>query len=338
LSLTIAMSSLGLGSLLVLGIRAIWTEGEERRQLAAGFASALLLGASEYFGLNLLRMTESSSSKVLDVYLYSFDASLHVPISFLMGQACQRWVWLNAPAMLFYMGLFVPIAVVYAGLLTRDRRRSVDALASFVLTAPIGVFFYRLFPALGPAHVFLGNFPWHPLTYAAASRLFVEPIAVQGLKNAMPSLHMTWALLAFWWSRELPWRDRLLAALFVVFTIVATLGLGEHYLIDLVVAYPFALMIYYLCCFSLPWKDPRRLCACFGGLLATLGWFVALRHGTRLFWISPIIPWVACILTVGLTIFALGSPRRSKEVAAEAIAGAANSREEESFVGPNAPA
>jgi hypothetical protein len=180
-----------------------------------------------------------------------------------------------------------------------------------VLTAPIGVLFYRLFPAVGPLALFLKDFPLHPLGYSETSRLVVEPISVHSLKNAMPSLHMAWALLALWWAGTLPWWDRLLAALFVIFTIVATMGLGEHYLIDLIVAFPFALMIYYFCSFSLSWKSHRRLWASFGGLLATLGWFALLRYETRLFWISPVVPWIACILTVGLTLLVLRSPRPS---------------------------
>ena len=319
LSLVSAMASLGLGSLLVLGILAIWTEGEERRLLTTGFAGALILVACEYFGLKLLGSTQDANSRVLDLYLYSFDASLHVPIAFLMGQAYQRWVWLNLAGWFFYTGLFIPIAVVYAGLLVRDRQKALEALAAFVLTAPIGVLFYRLFPAVGPLALFLKDFPWHPLGYTETSRLLVEPISVHSLKNAMPSLHMAWALLALWWAATLPWWDRLLAALFVIFTIVATMGLGEHYLIDLIVAFPFALMIYYFCSFSLSWKTHRRLWASLGGLLATLGWFAILRYETRLFWISPVVPWFACILTVGLTLLALRSPRPSSASAVSGV-------------------
>jgi PAP2 superfamily len=320
LSLVSTLSSLGLGSLLVIAVRAVWTEGDEHARLTAGFAGAFLLLASEYFGLNLLMWTQNPNSKVLDLYLYSFDASLHIPLSFLAGQAWQRWGWLNITGVLFYGGLFIPVAVIYAGLLMRDRQKAFEALASFVLTAPVGVLFYRVFPALGPTYLFLDRFPWHPLAFSEASRLFVEPVPLQGLRNAMPSLHMTWALLAFWWSRTLSRWDRLLAALFVVFTIVATMGTGEHYLIDLIVACPFALTIYYFCSFSLSWKDYRRVRACLYGLLATLGWLAALRYETRVFWISPVIPWITCILTIGLVGFLRGVPWFARDHVAVPVA------------------
>ena len=91
---------------------------------------------------------------------------------------------------------------------------------------------------------------------------------------------------------------------------MATLGTGEHYFIDLVVAFPFATMIQYLCSFSLSWKEEQRLRACFYGLLTTLGWLVMLRYEPRVFWITPVLPWTACILTVGFSITGMTIPRR----------------------------
>ena len=84
---------------------------------------------------------------------------------------------------------------------------------------------------------------------------------------------------------------------FVVFTVFATLGSGEHYFIDLVVGFPFALFVYSLCAFPLGWTHERKA-ACGLGLGLTLGWFAALRVGVKLFWLSPILPWLACLATV----------------------------------------
>ena len=84
---------------------------------------------------------------------------------------------------------------------------------------------------------------------------------------------------------------------FVAFTSFATLGSGEHYFIDLVVGFPFALFVYSLCAFPLGWRQERK--AALGlGLGLTLGWFAALRVGVKLFWLSPILPWFACLVTV----------------------------------------
>jgi hypothetical protein len=308
-SINMLFSSLGLASLVVLGLWTLWTNDQETLSIRkAGSVGGFLLLCSAYFGLQLLRVTQDAHLKSLDLFLYSFDCSLRVPISFLVGQLCQR-VWVLLPIVLIYAGLFLPVAVVYGGLVRQDKQKAFQALSSFVLMGPVGVLFYRLFPALGPAYALSKIFPWHPMTAAQASHLVLEPLALAGYMNAMPSLHMAWSLLALWWSRSLPWYDRLLAATFALGTAVATLGTGEHYLIDLVVALPFALFVFRLCCFARSWSDPVRRDGCIFGLLLTLAWLLMLRVGTHFFWISPLIPWVACLFTAGSVVFFLREPK-----------------------------
>jgi hypothetical protein len=89
----------------------------------------------------------------------------------------------------------------------------------------------------------------------------------------------------------------------VVFTVFATLGTGEHYFVDLIVAFPFALFMQALCATALPWSDKRRQLALLFGLFTVLGWFLALRFGLRVFWLSPVIPWICCAATTGATEF-----------------------------------
>jgi hypothetical protein len=167
----------------------------------------------------------------------------------------------------------------------------------------VGVFFYNLFPALGPIYLFLGRFPWHPLTADQARRLFLEPVAIAGMRNGMPSLHMAWVLLAFWCSRGLSIYERLIAVAFVVFTVFSTMGTGEHYFIDLIVAFPFAVFIQALCATRLPWHDRRRYAACLFGLITTFVWLATLRFTPNLFWVFVAIPWICWVATVALTEF-----------------------------------
>jgi PAP2 superfamily len=306
----------------VIGLQAVWAHTDKRNLMVWGFAGASVLVASEYFGLNLLRMTEDPNTKVFDLYLLSFDTSLHVPVAFVMGQAFQKWVWLRLTGLLCYVGLFIPMAVVFAGQLVRNRQKALETLAAFMVAGPIGMFFYHLCPAVAAGHAFPDNFPWHPLSYDQGSRLFLEPIYGAGLRNAMPSLHMTWVLLAYWFSRGLSRWERAVAFFFATFTVVATMGTGEHYLIDLIVAFPFALMIQYLCVFSLPWRNEQRLRPFLFGLFATLTWLFLLRYETRVFWLSPAIPWVACILTVAFSVTSMKVPWRVTPAAAGAVASA----------------
>jgi hypothetical protein len=186
-------------------------------------------------------------------------------------------------------------------------------MIAFLITGPVGVFFYNLFPAVGPIHIFLSQFPWKPIPAEQVTHLFVEPIPVAGLRNCMPSLHLGWVLLAWWYSRGLSLWERGIAMAFVMFTIFATMGTGEHYLIDLVVAFPFAVFLQGLCALGLRRNDRTRLTAVLYGLLLTLGWIAALRFGLKVFWISPILPWACCLVTVASTIFV----QRSLEAATD---------------------
>jgi hypothetical protein len=205
--------------------------------------------------------------------------------------------------MVFYIGLPMVISLVYAGQLLRDGKRAVSAMIAFLITGPVGVIFYNLLPAVGPIHVFLGRFPWKPIPADQATHLLIEPIPVAGLRNCMPSLHMGWVLLAWWYSRGLSVWERGIAMAFVVFTAFATMGTGEHYSIDLVVAFPFAVFLQGLCALGLRWNDRTRVAAIVYGLVLTLAWIGALRFEPKLFWASPVIPWACCVLTIASAIF-----------------------------------
>ena len=295
-------SFFGISSLSILGLRAIWSYGPEQKQMALAFVPSLLFATSDWGSIALLGWTEKAHPKVLDLYLFSFDSSMRVQFAFLAGQAFDLWPWFRAVGFAFYIALPLVLGMAYAGQLLRDRTRAVSAMTAFLITGPVGVIFYNLFPAVGPIHVFLSRFPWNPIPPDQATRLLVEPIAVAGLRNCMPSLHLGWVLLAWWYSRGLSVWERGIAMTFAVFTVFATMGTGEHYLIDLVVAFPFAVFLRGLCTFGLRWNSRARVAAVLYGLSLTLGWIEALHYALKFFWISPVLPWTCCILTLASAI------------------------------------
>jgi hypothetical protein len=292
----------GLSSLLVFGLRTVWAKDSERKLLLLGFVPALLFVTSEYFADNLLQWTASLHPKVYDLYLFSFDTSLRVQFPFLLGQSFAKWPDLRVAGLLFYIGLPIPIALIYAGRVLRLREKAISSFVALLATGPVGIFFYNVLPALGPAHVFGQGFPWQPLSTAQAARLLVEPIALTGAPNAIPSLHMAWVLLVWWYSRGLSWWERGIAFAFLFFTVLATMGTGEHYFVDLIVAFPFALLMESACAFEWPWRERRRIAALGIGFLGTFGWLLALRYAGHFFWISAAVPWTVCAVTVALTL------------------------------------
>ncbi len=293
---------LGLSSLLILGLRTVWAEGEERKSLLWAFVPGVLFVGFGWLTPPLLQYGEIAHPKVLDLYLYSFDCSLGIQASFLLGKMFWQWHWLKSLSYFFYLGLSIPIALVYAGQMVRNRRNALPIMLALLYCGPIGGIFYNVFPALGPAHLFQQNFPWHPLSILQARHLLLEPVALPGFRNAIPSLHMAWVLLAWWYCRGLSWWTKATVLAFVFFTVLATLGSGEHYLIDLVVAFPFCVLVQGIFAFSLSWRNPSRLQAMLSGLSMVLAWLSILRFANAVFWVSPAIPWILIAATIAASL------------------------------------
>lgn len=295
-------SFVGLAALAVLGTHTIWAEGDERKLLLYGFLPAVLFVGSEYMASSLLDITETLHPKTFDLFLYSFDCSLRVQFSFLIGQLFWKWLWVRFVCLVIYIALPLPLALVYAAQLRRKKENALAVMLAFLVTGPVGVLFYNMLPACGPVHLFTAAFPFHPPSIADVRHMNVVPVLLKGARNAIPSLHMTWVLLVWWNSKGLARWVRAIALLFVVLTTMATLGTGEHYFIDLVVAFPFSLMVQALCQYSLPFRSGARRTAFLFGTFVTLIWLALLSFSVSIFWASPVLPWAMIVATVAPSI------------------------------------
>jgi len=287
----------GLVSVAVMAGRCVWNRFD-RRLLVPALGTSILFVAAGGLTPWVLHFIEVLRPRVLDLYLDSFDSSLGVQPSFLLGRAFLRWHWFGTVSIWFYLGLSLLLALVFVENLRREVNRALWIVAGFLICAPAGELFYAIFPALGPRLLFQKDFPLHPLAMADAVRLQLQPILLAGPRNAIPSLHMAWVLLAWWCSEGTSWVSRSVAALFIIFTVTSTMGTGEHYFIDLVVAIPFALALYATFCAEVSWRNPRRRAAVGAGLLLVLLWFALLRYEPAIFWLSPVIPWALVIGTI----------------------------------------
>lgn len=295
----VVFSFLGLSSIGVLGVRAIWSEGAARKTLLWILGPALLFVGVGWLSRTMLYYTDVAHPQTLDLYLFSFDCSLGVQLSFLIGNWYWTWPWLHALGLFFYDGLPILIAATYAEHLACRGEKSRPVLLALFYLAPVGILFYNFFPAAGPINMFQGDFPFHPLEIAEAKRLLLEPVAIPGPRNAMPSMHMAWVLLCWWYARGLSRMARAVALAFLVFTVIATLGTGEHFLIDLVVAFPFTLIFFAVFCIPMSWKHKERVQTFLVGAAMTLAWLSLLRYGNPLFWLSSAVPWTLMAATVG---------------------------------------
>jgi PAP2 superfamily len=291
-SLSLYAGMLGRGCLLVLGWTTIWANPEEGRRslrcalIAAGIVVFVLAS------LVALNLTVTGRSRVFDSYLYVFDGSLGFQPSFVLGQFFARYRLIAAIARVSYLGLPVVLAVVSSGYL-----RSSSPWHPLAILTTAGVFGYLLywvFPAMGPLYLTGTNFPNFPQSFTALGQVHPHAITltIPAPRNAMPSLHMTWALLIWFSCRPFSRIARGFALAYVVLTVVATLGTGEHYLADLVVALPFSVAVEAL---WTPVRPTTRYYVLAGTTGLTLTWLVILRSATSVFLLSPAVPW-GCIL------------------------------------------
>jgi hypothetical protein len=128
-----------------------------------------------------------------------------------------------------------------------------------------GLLLYTVVPATGPRFVF-PEFPQNPPDSILPRLITVDSTA---MRNAVPSLHFTWTLLLLWMARNARAWVRRIALAFVVLTFVATMALGQHYFVDLIVALPFTIAV------IASSERSFRIATIAGAMLAA--WLIALR-------------------------------------------------------------
>jgi len=278
----------GLAAMLVLGWRAARSTHHLASFLTAVFCPAVMIVT------NLaLAMAIGLSPKVFDLYLYRLDGMLGAQFSFVAGQWLQHVPFLLTTCFLVYSSLPL-VEVVLFLLFLRGYRMPANPLIACAVAGIAGFALYQICPATGPVHVFGAAFP-----KSLPGLMPVATIALPNVpRNAIPSLHSAWALLIAWNVRYCPRWMRLLAMLFLAFTLLATLGLGEDYLIDFAVAAPFTVGVQMASI-----KSWTRSVAAFGLAIA---WRVYARLGVVAFVPAPGVLWAIVIGTLACSAVLAG--------------------------------
>lgn len=309
----------GLGGFCILGLRWLWSEASERRKAYAMFAPAASLVFFVFSAQRALSLANLLYPKTFDLYLYAFDGSFGFQPSFLAGRAMAASFVLRIACLLTYVSLPFVMALVYALCMPKGTERpSWDLITLFLLAGISGWALYNMVPATGPAYVFGADFPWHSLPYRSLPRLLLERIPVNPdiPRNAIPSLHMAWVILLCWNAKGLSRALRIFLAVYLTLTVVSTLGIGEHYFVDLIAGLPFALFVQVMVSPGQKLAFSRRLPAAGSALGLTLAWLLLARFGTKWMLVSPILPWVLVAAT-GVAVW------RIKAWASEAASGSA---------------
>jgi PAP2 superfamily len=295
-------SFLGIASLLVLGWRTLRAHGDLRQQPA----SDLLAGASFFFFWIVfdigLALTTILLPHTYDQYLYAFDNSLGGQPSFLLARLISGRPTVSGITHLVYGAITLPIAMLYASQRCRGYANGYKIFPLLIAAATGGYLLYYALPATGPAFAFAGLFPFSiPPVHLDGD---VAALSHRAARNALPSLHLGAALIVCWNSRAWPKAARAGLGLFALATVFATLALGEHYVVDLVVAFPVMLALHAAAMTAVPLRAPERRLPILAGLTATLAWLLLLRFGGRLYLNWPTtVPWVLAASTVAGTCF-----------------------------------
>jgi len=290
--------SLAGASVVVLSVAALRAKGAERKAVLDILLPALAFPGFVFVSVSYLSLTAALRPAVWDGYAFRADAAFGFQASFVAGRLFKAFRPLAQFSQVVYTALPLALAAVHA-LATRSkvRTRSPDVVASLVVLGVAGYALYFVFPVVGPVYI-LGGYPNSVPSAAPAANLPL--VAYPMPRNCMPSLHAAWALMAFWLTRARPRWARTLAAIFLAFTLLATLGLGVHYLVDLVAAVPFAAAIYAYLADVEPGSAKLRRVTMAGGAALLAGWLVLVRLAPDLLASTPPAMWILAAAVVGL--------------------------------------
>jgi predicted membrane-bound spermidine synthase len=292
----------GLGTYAVAArlIRWVRARPEGRALQARVFFDIFAFTAFAVLSQAFLGLTALLRPTVFDPFVYAAEGGLgfqpSAAVKVLFGQVPP----LAALAGVVYVALPVGLALAHAFQQERSPGSPPRALCSFFLIAIVGYLLYFVFPVIGPRFLFeaVGGGTTRPNPMPTHAILGPYDVA----RNCMPSLHTAWALAFFFQTRGLSRWARSVGVLWATMTPLAALGFELHYLIDLVVAVPFAVVIdAFSHRLSSARAEPRKRLVGVGLSLVGL-WFVALRYGWRLLESNRILTWGLVLATVAIGV------------------------------------
>ena len=197
------------------------------------------LGVAKY---DILEISNLVLPLTIDTDLYKIDTAFGGFASWIyIVFARNTFPWWNMLVASVYALLNIMLLL---SLITVLRERRVAQLNIFrVLVMPFMLAFalYIVTPVAGPP-AYGTNYPHNMDFVLAAAKGMTE--VVPSVRNGMPSMHFTGAMLIVLVMSCLTRKIYFYAALFfAAITFIATMALGEHYLLDLIVAAPYCIAL-----------------------------------------------------------------------------------------------
>lgn len=294
---------LGMGSLLVLSCKWIYAPPAGKRSHWEVLREASIIPLLCVCSIVAVGAAIRFTPVTYDRLLYAFDLKFGSPPSWVMGRLFRAHAFLFLACAYAYNSLPLGMAACM-WLRWRDRqnhvRASADLLWMAVSLGIVGFLLYQVCPAAGPVYLFPKQFPYEVPSLVGLS---TKPALMQAVpRNAMPSLHVAWMLLLFWNTRKRAWWICLIAAVYLVLTALATLGLGEHYLADLMVAPPLVAAVQAACTRT---AAKEKWIALAVGASITLVWLVAFRTGAAMLIAPGGLLWSLALLSFLVPVIVL---------------------------------
>jgi len=284
-------------SLLLAGWRALHSTGAARRRALDVAAIKFALPGSLPLTMFALWLSTQVLPLTYDNYFYAFDGLLPLPFADMVGRV---FVTHPAVATAFSTAYYSFMLIACLAMVLWGNERLCGWLISrWIVAALVGCALYFVMPGLGPAVAFDASHP-NGLPDPAAVPLVLFPSSALEPRNAMPSLHTTWAFLIAIVAWRIGRAPRIVGALNLAATVIATLGMREHYLIDLVVAVPFTVAVHALLSLNASAQvRGRAAAAAIAGAALTAAWLLLIVVGT-----GPLraAPWLASLLVLATLI------------------------------------
>ncbi len=299
-SLVDSLSSTGLGfwcaCLILAFVRVAKCPTSARRQALDSAVLTFALPATvPLLGFFLWLTDVLRSSTTYDLYLYVFDGLLPVPIVQIIGVAFTQQRWM-AEIFTFVYHILIGVGGIYVVLQRQpDGELRGHLISRWLLAGILGYLLYFVVPAVGPLYAFRSEFPNH-LPDPADVKLSLLTILGDEPRNAMPSLHAAWTYLIMIAAMKMSHIARAAALVFTVATLIATMGLGEHYFVDLVVALPFAVAVEAIAALSGPTLTAQRVWIVIAASAMTVLWLLTFRYGVNSLRATP---WIAGAMVLG---------------------------------------
>jgi hypothetical protein len=277
------LSYLGKAGAVSAAVLAVLAVRRPSARLPLAIFSTVMLeqwGTGRYLGL-----TGTALPMTFDRTLFLMDGLFGFQPSFVLGRLFLRDHWVLNLSFLTYHGLLFVLMLLCAIQCRVNWKGAVSLMAQFTLVGVIGAMLYAILPVAGPLYAFHDFFPTREPSFSPADAVagFLPPSP----RNGMPSLHLTWALLYLLTSwQESRWL-RLVCGVFLLGTILATMGLGEHYLLDLVIAVPFSVSMAMLKFDT--FANLRRAFVPAVLMLSTVGWMCLIRFAPGILLSRPLL-------------------------------------------------